>query len=336
MGRVDVSVVVPVRDEEGTIAALLDSLLAQTRRPEEIVIVDGGSRDCTVKIIEEYARKDSRIRLIWTDGAFPGEGRNLGVQVASHDVIAFTDAGIRLNSRWLEKLCEPVEQDETVDVVYGHLEPITDTFFTECAALAYVPAPTEHERERIRAPSIASCLMKRAVWESVGGFPPFRASEDLIFMEAIAQGNYKIAYAPGAIVYWRIAPGWGATFRRFASYSRHNLLAGRARHWHYGVARMYGAAAVFFALAVVHSPLWAVVPFIGLVGRALSIAYRKRGAFVFHDTFRPKRLLYLTGLLVLIDAATAWGFCVWVCKDRLRGSSAPQAPSPEPSPRGRG
>jgi hypothetical protein len=159
--------------------------------------------------------------------------------------------------------------------------------------------------------------MRRVVWERAGGFPPFRASEDLIFMEAIARGNFKIAYAPGAVVYWEIAPDWGATFRRFASYSRHNLLAGRARHWHYGVAQMYGAAAIFFALAVVHSPLWTMVPFIGLVGRVLNTAYRKCRAFGFQDVFRPKRLLYLTGLLVLIDAATAWGFCVWVWKNRL-------------------
>jgi glycosyltransferase involved in cell wall biosynthesis len=314
----DVSVVVPVRDEEGTIAALLDSLLAQIRRPEEIVTVDGGSRDRTVEIIEEYARKDPRIRLVRTTGAFPGEGRNLGVQASCHDVIAFTDAGIRLDSRWLEKLCEPMERDPSVDVVYGHLEPITDTFFTECAALAYVAAPTQHAGTWIRAPFIVSSIMKRAVWERVGGFPPFRASEDLIFMDTIEQGNFKIAYAPGAVVYWRIASDWTGTFRRFASYSRHNLLAGRARYWHYGVARLYGAAAVFFALAVVHSPLWAMVPFVGLIWRALNIAYRKREAFAFRDVFRPKRLLYLTGLLVLIDAATVWGFCLWVWKDRLR------------------
>ena len=103
-----------------------------------IVIVDGGSRDRTVAIIEEYAKKGTSIKLVRTNGAFPGEARSLRVQAASHEVIAFTGAGICLDSLWLEKLCGPMEQDETVDVVYGHLEPIANTFFLECSAPAYM------------------------------------------------------------------------------------------------------------------------------------------------------------------------------------------------------
>ena len=59
-----VSVVIPVRDEEHSIRELLDSLLAQTRPPDEIVITDGGSVDATPQIIEEYIRKGAPVRLI--------------------------------------------------------------------------------------------------------------------------------------------------------------------------------------------------------------------------------------------------------------------------------
>ncbi len=313
-----VSVVVPVRDEAEAVSGLLDSLRAQSRAPSEIVVVDGGSRDRTLEIVARSAREDARIRLVRAQDAFPGVGRNLGVETAVHDVIAFSDAGIRLEPGWLEALCAPMEADPTVDVVYGHLDPVTDTFFRECAALAYVPAPAVRDGIRIRAPFLPSSLMRRAVWARVGGFPPFRAAEDLIFMEAVARGGFRIAYAPAAVAHWQIAPTWAATFHRFATYSRENLRAGRARYWHYGVARLYGIGLGCLVLAALQHPFWALGAPAGLVARTTRMAHRKRAAFAFHDVFRPKRLFCLAALLVLLDAATAWGAWLWLWRDRLR------------------
>src|ERR1051326_7758598 len=70
-----------------------------------------------------------------------GRGRNLGAAAAKFDWLAFTDAGIRLDRDWLEELITRAEQDKTIDVVYGAWEPVTDTFFKKCAAIAYVPPP---------------------------------------------------------------------------------------------------------------------------------------------------------------------------------------------------
>ena len=104
-----VSVIVPVRDEEDSIRELLDSLLQQTRPPDEIVITDGGSADATPQIIEEYIRKGAPVRLIRAGAALPGRGRNLGAAQASFEWLGFTDAGIRLASNWLETLAAKAE-----------------------------------------------------------------------------------------------------------------------------------------------------------------------------------------------------------------------------------
>jgi glycosyltransferase involved in cell wall biosynthesis len=69
-----VSVIVPVRNEERSIRALLDSLLGQTRMPDEIVITDGGSIDATTQIIEEYIQRGAPVRLIREGAALPGRG----------------------------------------------------------------------------------------------------------------------------------------------------------------------------------------------------------------------------------------------------------------------
>src|SRR3982751_762313 len=117
-----VSVIVPVRDEEQSIRELLDSLLLQTRPPDEIVITDGGSVDATPQIIEEYIRKGAPVRLIRAGAALPGRGRNLGPAQASHEWLGFTDAGIRLANNWLETLIAKAETDDAIDVVYGSCE----------------------------------------------------------------------------------------------------------------------------------------------------------------------------------------------------------------------
>jgi len=309
--RHPVSLVVPVYNEERTIGPLLDSVFDQTRPPDEVIIVDGASTDGTCGIVEGLIRQGRAIRLLRAGRAHPGEGRNLGVQAAAHDAVAFTDAGVLLDARWLEKLSEPLERDPSTEAVYGTYEPILGTFFKECAALAYVPPRVVRDGSRIRGPSTVSCLMKKSVWKAVGGFPRYRAAEDLIFFEGVARGGFTIAYAPDAVARWQIVDDWRSVFPKFSRYSYHNLVAGRARDWHYGVARFYAAAGISVALAVLHTPWWLLAPVVLHAARVLKTAFLKRRAFEFRDVLRPKRLLCVGALLLLLDAATWWGAVRW-------------------------
>src|ERR1051325_4168758 len=130
-----VSVIVPVRDEEHSIRRLLDGLLNQTRLPDEIIITDGGSLDGTTQIIEQYIKKGDPIRWIRAGAALPGRGRNLAATEARFEWLGFIDAGIQPAKDWLERLTKRAEQHESIDVVYGSMEPGTDTFFKECAEI---------------------------------------------------------------------------------------------------------------------------------------------------------------------------------------------------------
>src|ERR671938_883366 len=150
-----VSVIVPVRDEEHSIRELLDSLLKQTRPPDEIVITDGGSVDATPRIIEEYIQQGAPVRLKRAGAALPGRGRNLGAAAANFEWLAFVDAGILLDRDWLEHLLARAAQDESIAIVYGGWAPITDTLFKECAAITYVPPPALHDGVSVRPRIIA-------------------------------------------------------------------------------------------------------------------------------------------------------------------------------------
>jgi glycosyltransferase involved in cell wall biosynthesis len=306
---VKVSLVVPVRDEAATIEELLESIAGQTRPPDEVVIVDGGSLDDTVARARAASGPGAAVRVIEAGPATPGRGRDVGIASARCEWIALTDAGIRLDARWLECLVETISRDPTIGVVYGSFEPVVDSFLTRCAALAYVPPQRVRAGRRMRGPAIASCLVRKSAWSLVGGFPDLRAAEDLIFMEALEKKGVRAAWAPEAVAWWRLAPTLAATYRRFELYSRHNVWARRQRYWHYGVARLYAAAALIVLAALVAGPPWLILLPLGLLARALKSIWQRREGRRFWWTLEPRRLVGVMALLLVIDLAT---FVGWV------------------------
>ena len=320
-----VSVVIPVRDEEKSIRELLDSLLAQTRPPDEIVITDGGSTDATPHIIEEYIRRGAPVRLIRAGAALPGRGRNLGAAQASYEWLAFTDAGIRLENDWLEKLIAKAEEDESIDVVYGSWQPVTDTFFKQCAAIAYVPPPSIRDGIMIRPRFIASTLLRRDAWRVVNGFPEdLRSAEDLIFMDRVESAGYRFVHEPRAVVHWDLRPTLGATFKRFLIYSRNNIRAGLFRQWQRTILIRYGVLVALAIAALIIEPAWVWFPIgawlLMLVARAaVSI---KRNASVYPASLLQNvtRAAMVMSLLAVLDAAAIIGSIQWLLLDSFRWS----------------
>jgi glycosyltransferase involved in cell wall biosynthesis len=307
-----VSLVIPVRNEGATISTLLRSIHSQTTPASEIVFVDGGSLDNTVELLRKAAQEDSSLHVLEARDATPGRGRNIGIEAASNDWLALTDAGIWLEPIWLECLMAEVGRDPSVNLVFGSYEAQTATFFQECAAAAYVSPKQQRPSGRMRGPFIASCLLHRDLWRAVGGFPDLRAAEDLIFIER-CQLVAKIAWAPQAMVRWQLQPTLKATFRRFELYSYHNVLAGRQRHWHYGVIRKYLIALMILILAIVHSRFWLFGLVFAAVARAAKSIWNYDEQRRLTWIFNPKRLVLVAVILAAVDLATfvGWGRAVW-------------------------
>ncbi|MFH1996802.1 MAG: glycosyltransferase [Candidatus Omnitrophota bacterium] len=304
-----ISLVIPVKNEAKNIERLLRSISRQTRIPDEVVLVNAGSMDRTEDIIRGYNDKRLAIRTVSLQGAYPGTARNVGVTSAAYDCIAFTDAGIELNDTWLEALTATMEKDPSIDVVYGNYTPRTDTFFKRCLAMAFVAPLRKVPGGSMRTRFIASSLMRRNVWREVGGFPDFRAAEDRIFMEKIDMKNFKVSRNQNAGLLWDIPENAGRTFRRFFSYSYHDLRAGKARDWHIPVLRMYCAGVVLAVLGFFVSPV-----FLFLLGAGLFFRIARRISSHRDERYFSLPLvgLYLFGtgfVILLIDAALflGWG-----------------------------
>ncbi|HEY0100709.1 MAG TPA: glycosyltransferase [Pyrinomonadaceae bacterium] len=339
--QLDVSLVVPVRNEEKSLPALLDSIRRQTHRPAEVIIVDGGSTDETVKTAREIAADSGHnfpeLRVIEATEATPGRGRNIGIAAARSEWVALTDAGIRLEPEWLERLVEVVQSDDGMQVVYGNYEASVGSFFERCAALVYLPPKVERAGGRARGPSIASTLLRREVWEAAGGFPDLRAAEDLFFMEQIKRLNFKTGYAPRATVWWQLQPTLGKTFRKFVLYSRHNVWAGRQWDWHYGLARQYALNLIFFALALAHSLWWLALPVAWTLARAAKLIYVRREGRGLLWLSNPVQFAGVVFVMLAIDLATfvGWAQAAWrrggAASSGSSGATAAQLNVPESS-----
>jgi glycosyltransferase involved in cell wall biosynthesis len=319
-----ISVAIPLRNEANNVDELLRRLLAQTRPPEEIIIADGGSTDSTPEIVSDFIGRGAPVKLIRAGEAFPGRGRNVAAAEASGDWLAFIDGGIEPALDWLETLAARAEIDETIDVVYGAWEPITDSFFAECAAITYVPPPIARNGVVTRPRFIASSLMKRSVWRSVGGFPEdLRSGEDLLFMDKIERAGFNSVFEPRGLVRWHLRPTLTSTFKRFVVYARNNIRAGLWRQWQAAIFTRY---LLLFAIAVVSvlvSPKLLWLPFglwlLMLLMRAIVSIHRNRACYPASASRNLKRLVLLIPLLATIDAAAFIGSIQWLFFDWFRG-----------------
>lgn len=310
--RGNASLVVPLQDEEATVVALLESVARQARLPDEMVVVDAGSRDQTAKLVSQF-NAPFPIKLVTAARLYPGEARNVGVAASGGEWIAFTDGGIRLEPDWLQRMM--ARADDSADVVCGSYAPVCDSLWTEASAIAYVAG---RSRWGGRGPFVASLSIRRQAFLGLGGFPEYRAAEDLAFLERVAKSGLRVVYAPDAIAHWQLARTPAGTYRRFALYSHHNLAAGRGRFWHAGVARLYAALVVLVFLAWLHSvALASVIAAAFFLSRALKSAWERRGDLPF-ATLHPLRVVAAAVVLLVVDVATFAGVLRWLREPRPR------------------
>lgn len=311
------SLIIPVRDEEASIVALMDSIDRQERRPAEVVFVDGGSEDATVRLVRRRAVLDPTYRIVEAGPAGPGRGRNIGVAHASYAWLAMTDAGITLDPAWLRCLWEAHLADPAAQIVYGSYEFDVRSFFESCAAVAYGDPKRVTPAGPLRGPVVISLLVHRRAFEAVGGFVDARSGEDEIFVRAVESHGIAVAWSPAAVVHWRLRPDLYSTLERFRSYSYHYVLAGQQRHWHVPLARSY-VPVLAGLLASYRSRRWLALPAVTVAARVGARVRRHRYDMPALRRPGPVRLLLIAFLVVATDAATAVG---WLQARRRAGSS---------------
>jgi glycosyltransferase involved in cell wall biosynthesis len=213
-----VSLVITILNEGESITTLLDSILAQHRRPDEVVIVDGGSRDSTLAVVERY-RSRLPLKVLVEQGANISRGRNIGIATAAHEIIAVTDAGVRLDPDWLAQLVAPFERDNPPEFVSGFFLPETEGVFEHALAMTTLPAPAEMGKGRFM-PSSRSVAFTKTIWQVVGGYPEWMTwSEDVLFDLALMRRNVQIEYVQAAVAWFRPRASLRAFAKQYRNYA---------------------------------------------------------------------------------------------------------------------
>lgn len=219
------SIIATVRNEKKTITDFVDSLLDQSYKPEEIIIVDGVSTDGTRELLEEYDERGEIILL--SEECNIAQGRNIGIRKASSEIIAVTDAGCLVSKTWLENIMNCFSSTPEPDVVAGNFRFDCHTLFEEVVSLATF-SPDREETDAARFyPSSRSLAFKKSAWEKARGYPEWLyAAEDTLFNIRMRQLGLQFAFAKDAIVRWRPRETWSALAKQRFNFARGNARVG--------------------------------------------------------------------------------------------------------------
>lgn len=225
MADVRVSVVLTTLNEGRNLRHLLDSLVHQENL-HEVVLVDAGSSDDTLAVAESYRDRFPRLTLL-QQKCRRGEGRNLGAQRATGDLLAFIDGDCIANSFWLRRMARAWDGDP-LRVVAGQTELMGYWAFTK---LHRVELP--HRGQDTTWPS-CNLGYPRSLFERLGGFDiRFVTAEDIDLNLRAVDAGAKILYVDDALVYAKARDSITGFLRQayWNGYGRKQLTRKHGRLW---------------------------------------------------------------------------------------------------------
>jgi cellulose synthase/poly-beta-1,6-N-acetylglucosamine synthase-like glycosyltransferase len=304
-----ISIIIAALNNEQTIDECLKAVFELNYPKDflEVIVVDGGSKDATVKIAEEYP-----VKVVSTPLNAPA-AYNYAMKIARNDVLGFIDADAKVEKEWLSKLVTHLA-DPQVAGVSGSIE----TWNTENAwarSIGYDMA-SRYARLKKYATRIATMnlLLKKSVIEAAGGFDehlPSQYDTDLGFR--ITRRGYKIVFDPNAKCYHFNRTTVRAFFRQQLQYGKNTL---KLYFKHAKLARgdeitdflmnvqpaLLLAVIVFFLFGIIEvlRPLWYASALIA----ALILVYYAYSAVKLSIKFKDKAAMRLVVLYFV--RAFAW------------------------------
>jgi glycosyltransferase involved in cell wall biosynthesis len=112
-----ISIIVPIYNTEAYLRKCLDSLVEQTVKEIEIILVNDGSTDNSGKICDEYAKKDRRIKVIYHENKGVAEARNSGMYLVEGKFLTFVDSDDYVSKEYIERMLEYFKKYPEADIV---------------------------------------------------------------------------------------------------------------------------------------------------------------------------------------------------------------------------
>ncbi len=178
-----VSIVIPTLNEENYVGFVLSDIARQTRRADEVIVVDGKSEDATASVVDRFPGVDLLI------GAPPvANQRNLGGRKASGDILIFLDADVRLSETFLEGFLERIEQ-RNLDIACPLYMPYRSTLLIKTIH-AYINVVFVALQKALPYGAGHCIAVKREIFQQSPGFDPnLKIGEDVALVRKLSKGH---------------------------------------------------------------------------------------------------------------------------------------------------
>lgn len=203
-----ISIVVPVYNTESYLRECLDSILAQTFEDFEVILVDDGSKDKSGEICDEYAKRDSRFKVIHKQNAGVSAARNDAIDVASGEYIGFIDSDDSVSSTMYGHFVR-IAESEKADIIMSE-GPIDSSIRVSHPCLyKYNNRQARLEFFRIGKvrPSLWLGIFKRTLFEGVRFPADIHHWEDFAFIAVLVSRSTKVVVTNERFYYYRIRQG---------------------------------------------------------------------------------------------------------------------------------
>lgn len=211
MNDIKISVVVPVYNVEKYIGQCLDSLVTQTLKEIEIICINDGSKDYSLKILREYEAKDSRIRVIDKQNEGISAARNQGISLANGEYISFIDSDDWVDKNYLAELYSAAKKYNS-DIACSSIIRVTGN--RKRNKLIYTKE--EFSRDSDKKNELTNAPIYSYVWNKIYKrdklvasnvkFPVGRVYEDVIWCIKAIYYLDGVVTVPGSVYYYRKNP----------------------------------------------------------------------------------------------------------------------------------
>lgn len=209
--NIKVSVVIPAYNVEKYIKQCLDSVINQTLKDIEIICINDGSKDNTLAILQEFAQKDSRIRLIDKVNEGISAARNQGMELARGEYISFIDSDDWIDENYLESLYNTAKKYNS-DLACSSIIRVTGN--RKRKKLIYTKE--EFSNDKNKKNELTNAPIYSYVWNKIYNrekllqsnvkFPVGRVYEDVIWCLKAIYYMDSVVTVPSAIYYYRKNP----------------------------------------------------------------------------------------------------------------------------------
>lgn len=295
-----VTLILTCRNEASNIVRLINSVLEQKLRPEEMIIVDAGSNDSTIEIIREFMKAHNWIKLIVRANVSRGKGRNIAISEAASSIIAVTDAGCYLERDWLDNLVKPIIEDK-YDVAIGNYKPYYRNSFEFFEGLMLVTGRIDTVRISSR-----SLAFKKVVWEKCGGYEEtVDVGEDTLFHWRFVNKGFNMKFVDNAIVKWDMPKDTNELFIKLFMYGRgywQSIGMYEFRRFLYLIILFY--IFLFLTLFLALREISLMIALLGII----FIGHILLGILFFSKTHKAGSLIYVPYIFFVKNFAFVCGF----------------------------